>query len=239
MENLCKERFTSLKEENGIYFETSKKNFKPIFSVNEYVKDSVIWAVSQKHFKAKGRDAKTIIRNAIQGKIGEFGLYKYFKSAGYDIDLPDLEIRGFGEYDSGDLFVRDKKIQIKTTKSYYNLLLLDKKDWDENGNYKYDKDEVKKPYSAFFLCRIKPSVDEVIPLDIDYTIDNIMECISNANFRIDIPGFADMNDFKECITGERYLKCKNYLGKLKLEKDIYYFQAGDLKDIDLISKNKK
>ena len=236
-------RFKKVKEENGRYSETSKKNFKPLLGVNEYVKQSVVWAVSQEHFKENGRDKKTIIRNAIQGKLGEFGLYKYFKSAGYDMELPDLKIRGYGEYDNGDLFIRGKKIQIKTTKSYYNLLLLNKGDWDQNGNYKYIKDvndeKDKQPYDAFFLCRIKPSTDEVIPDDIDYTIDNIIEYISNVNFRIDIPGFVSMDDFKECIYEERYLKNKNYLGKLKLDKDIYYFQAGDLNDIDLIPKNKK
>lgn len=237
MEHLIKSRFTPLRKEGNSHFESRKKKFNPLFSINEYVEDSVIWAISQEYFKENGRDKKTIIRNAIQGKLGEFGVYKYFQSKGYEIPLPDLKIRKKGEWDDGDLFPEGKKIQIKTTKYSYNLLLLRKSDWDLNGNYKYGNND--NPYKEIFLCRLKPCINDILPKDIEYTIDNIIQFLSNVNFKIDIPGFIDIDDLKESISEGKYLKEGDLIGSFPLEDDFYYFQSGDFRDIDEIPRKRK
>ena len=238
MEKILTKKFNSLKEFDGSYLITHKKKFHPLFDVNEYVNDSVIWAGNGDRFKKSGRNRKEIIIDCIQGKLGEFILYKYLISLGYDINPPGLEILERGSWDDGDLFIDDKKIQIKTSPHFSNLLLLKKKDWDLEGNYRFNIKENSAPYRAFFLCRIKPSIQEVLA---DFELLNTsktIEILSNVNFRADIPGFATLRDFREIINSEQYIKSGFKIGNRTILEDQYYFQSGDLRDIDEIPLKK-
>ena len=238
MEKILTKKFNRLKEFEGSYLITHKKKFHPLFDVNEYVKDSVIWAGNGERFKKSNRNRKEIIIDCIQGKIGEFALYKYLRSIGYDINPPSLEIIERGSWDDGDLFLGDKKIQIKTSPYFSNLLLLKKNDWDLDGNYRFNINENSTPYKAFFLCRIKPSVQDVLG---DFEILNTsktIETLSNVNFRADIPGFASLKDFREIISSGQYIKAGFKIGNRTISEDQYYFQSGDLRDIDEIPSKK-
>lgn len=234
MEKTLTKKFTPLKEDNGSYLITHKRKFHPIFDVNEYVKDSVVWAGNGDSFKDFNRGRNEKVRNAIQGKLGEFALYKYLKSRRYDINPPDLRILPRGQWDSGDLLLGNQKIQIKTGSHFSNLLLLRKKDWDSEGNYRFNTKEDTDPYTSFFLCRIKPGINEILtdfdPMDINKTLD----ILSNVNFRADIPGFVYLNDFKKIIHDEQYIRSGSKIGSRDISDDHYYFQSGDLRDINEI-----
>lgn len=76
-----------------------------------------------------------IFSNAFQGKLAEFALYGYLKKSGQASTELDINSYELGKWDDTDLEVQNKQISIKSTKSFGNLLLLEKDDWDENGNY--------------------------------------------------------------------------------------------------------
>ena len=48
---------------------------------------------TKQRFKENGRTPQEILKNSITGKLGEFGIYEYFKSLGYDPTYPELLIR--------------------------------------------------------------------------------------------------------------------------------------------------
>lgn len=238
MEKVIPRKFNPLKEFEGSYLITRKKKFNPLFDVNEYVNDSVIWAGNGERFKKSSRSRREIIIDCIQGKLGEFVLYKYLRSIGYNINPPSLEIIERGSWDDGDLFLDDKKIQIKTSPHFSNLLLLKKNDWDLEGNYRFNISENSTPYKAFFLCRIKPSVQEVLANFEIVNTSKTIEALSNVNFRADIPGFASLKDFREIISSHQYIKSGSKIGSRNISDDHYYFQSGDLRDIDEIPHKK-
>jgi hypothetical protein len=207
---------------------------KNTISVNEYLSECVKWAAHPgQHFKAKGRALNTIIMNSILGKMGEFGLYKYFLSLGHELDRPELKIRSKGQWDTYDLLLQGKKIQVKSSSYKGNLLLLKKDDWDNEGNYKYTVEgENNDPYSYFIFCRIKPSFKDLIPDDQIYTEEKILETLSNVNFRIDIAGFINMDDFKKAIKDDKCLGSNCRINDaFNISEAAYYFDAGELREI--------
>lgn len=75
-----------------------------------------------------------IFANTFQGKLAECAACNLF----YKLDpsvMPDFTIAKLGVWDSVDVIVNHKKIAVKSTKSFGNLLLLEQHDWDENGDY--------------------------------------------------------------------------------------------------------
>ena len=72
------------------------------------------------HYRKNGE----LFINTFQGKIAEFGLYNYFLEKGIKSDEPDLSTWDLGKWDSADLVVNGKKINVKSTKSKGHLLLL-------------------------------------------------------------------------------------------------------------------
>lgn len=224
-----------MEEPKDNYSVKRKRDFsKNTISVNEYVAECVKWATHpDQHFRAKGRALNTIIMNSILGKMGEFGLYKYFISLGHELNRPELKIRKSGQWDTYDLILQGKKIQIKSSSPKGNILLLNKEDWDSEGNYKYPvKGENNDPYSYFVFCRIKPGFKDIIPDDQIYTEEKIMERLSNVNFRMDIAGFVNMDDFKKAIKENKYLKANCRINDaFNISSASYYFDAGDLREI--------
>src|SRR5699024_2113484 len=73
--------------------------------------------------------------NTFLGKMGEFAVYQYLRQHGVSIDYPDVSIMGVGQWDSYDFVYKNKRIGVKTTKRFGNLLLLETKDWNQNAQY--------------------------------------------------------------------------------------------------------
>ena len=79
------------------------------------------------HHRKRGE----IFANTFQGKLAEFATYEYLKSRGIEIEDPDISVYGLSQWDSYDLKANDKVINIKSTKEFGNLLLLERADWDQ------------------------------------------------------------------------------------------------------------
>lgn len=96
-----------------------------------------------------------IFRSAFEGKLGEFAVKRFLELLGFQASEVDLSIMPEGEYDNGDLSFSDKlghsyNVSVKTTEHYSSLMLLEKKDYDQDGNYLHST--IKTDY--IFLCRI-------------------------------------------------------------------------------------
>lgn len=242
-------KFSTLQEVDNNIFRINPANIKKFTplrgDLNEYITDCVNWGFDNE-FKGNEEHAlKT--KRAILGKFGEFGIYKFLKESGYDVSYPDLKVRKKGEWDDGDLLLGEGKINIKTTKHFGNLLLLKKDDWDSEGNYnwglKIHPDGTREKYldtsyKYFFLCRIKPDIDDLIEIDEKTSKDQIIDQLSNLRIQADIPGFINIYDFRKIISEDIHIKKGQSIGARKFSEDLYYCQAGELRSIDQIQKKK-
>jgi hypothetical protein len=240
---LQEKKINRLKQNGNVYSANSKRDYKPKMDVTEYVKDCVEWAYNNNwgkgHLKSEGRDKSTKFKNALTGKFGEFGLYRHFINLGYTLPAPDLTIMPEGQWDDGDLFWEGKKISVKTTAHWKNLLLLKKEEWDSNGGYFYGKDGIDYSYKAFFLCRLSPDLESVLEKikgDDDPGINKIYDLLEQVKFTMDFPGFITINDFRSIISNEIYIPEKGKIGSNEFKKAMYYCQSGDLRDIGIIRR---
>lgn len=76
-----------------------------------------------------------IFANAFQGKLAEFATYEYLRSKDIAIEEPDTSVYSLSKWDVYDLKANDKVINIKSTKAFGNLLLLEKADWNHEARY--------------------------------------------------------------------------------------------------------
>ncbi len=71
-----------------------------------------------------------------KGKLAELVLHaNSCKQESVSGENPDLEMHGEGIWDDSDLVANGKKINVKSGAFFSNLLLLETKDWNENGEY--------------------------------------------------------------------------------------------------------
>ena len=221
-------------------FVTAPKNFKETNNIDKYSIDSLKWAYDNAyygHFKNhSGNKFKTML-NAFIGKLGEYGVYEFFKSLDYDLDPPEMILRQKGEWDDGDLFVAGQKVQVKTTAFTSNFMLLKKNDWDKQGNYKWGKEGLDPNYGAFFLCRIMPDPRHVFLKE--ESIEELIKLCENVSWKYEITGFLTKKDIIQAIE-ENFIVAKGKMlnGKVKMREDLIYFQAGDLKSPELIPRKK-
>jgi hypothetical protein len=231
-------------EKNGSLYVKERKTFKPTFDINEYVEKSVRWAFSQKHFNddEEERTPRQKKCDATQGKIGEFAVYKMLKERGYSLEEPDwTTIRDKGEYDDGDLFLGDLKIQVKTNTSRNDLFKLKSEQFDSNGIYHNWKKKPPILYTYFFMCRINTGVRNAFESlsDHEFTLENVLDLIPNINFRIEVTGFININDFRKIIAENHTIPPNTKINNsYSFKKEFYYCQTGDLREIDEISKKK-
>lgn len=181
------------------------------------------------------RNAYEIFINTFRGKISELIIYDYFEKQGRDVDGVDFSIMGAGAWDMADLVVDNISISIKSTKHFGQLLLLEVKDWDENGNYIPNlKHETHCKYDYFILVRIQLDVpdkqDKVI------TYDELKSLIFNKTISSEISGVLSCDDFVNQIIKYKYIIRKGDLlnGKIKMDADNYYVHVAELESIDII-----
>jgi hypothetical protein len=236
--------FNKLVERNGSLYVKNVKTFKPTLDINEYVEKSAGWAFAQKYFKNTGeeRTSRQIICDAIQGKLGEFAVYKILKEKGYELKEPDYtSIRDKGEYDDGDLSIGDINIQVKTHNSKNNLFKLKKEEFDVNGVYhNWGK---KKPilYTYFFMCRINTGVRKALESleDSEFNLENVLKFTPHLNFKMEVTGFININDFRKIISENQFIPAKTKINNAySFNEEFYYSQTGDLREIEEISKKK-
>jgi hypothetical protein len=178
--------------------------------------------------------------NTFQGKIAEYGIYGYFKSKGIELAPPDMETWELGKWDDTDLVVGDKKINIKSTKHYGNLLLLETKDWDNQGQYLPNLESGASNYDFFILCRLSPDGEGLmrslklmysnsLPMSVEEFKTRLME----EKWAFDIPGYIAHADLVEAIRKPLILPQGSMLqGRTKMDAENFYIQSGDMRDVN-------
>lgn len=186
------------------------------------------------HHRKRGE----IFANTFQGKLAEFATYEYLKSRDIKIEDPDISVYGLSQWDSYDLKANDKIINIKSTKYYGNLLLLEKKDWDNEARYlaNFVSDEVI--YDFFVLVRIKPDIVKILKQNRLYFSDvcdyeNLKSLFNYTCFEYNIVGFITNDDLKTIITNNYYIPRGSILNQSTcLDADNYYIQSDDMIEIE-------
>ena len=177
-----------------------------------------------------------IFSNTLQGKLAEIHFYRLMKDK-IEISYPTLSLDPLGTWDDGDFFVNEKLISVKSTKHFGNLLLLERNDWDQDGQYIPNINSEANPYSAFVLIRISPDFDQVMRskrLFYESKLQKtLLENISaELDWMFDVPGWIGINDLRSIIKSGEYLEKGHMLnGRIKMDADNYYVQAGDLRNL--------
>ncbi len=251
-----------LREEENRYFIERKKLFQAenIFKTKT-IKRVFDFAYAMTFGEGEHRDHRTggsmrrkkgqIFINTFQGKLSELGVYNdFFKNnqeAYHKLSKPDFEIYGLGEWDDSDIIFDEVKFSIKSTKFYGNLLLLETKDWNQEGEYLPNKNSHKNSiYDYFVLVRIKPDGERLMSANRflysnELNREALYNMISQENWAYDIPGYITHEDLKYLIHHDFRLPKSSLLnGKIPMDAENYYLQSGDLRDFqELIKKSLK
>lgn len=200
-----------------------------------------------------------IFANTFQGKLAEFAVQELLTSKGLALPYPDLDVYGLGDWDNYDFIYNGYKIAIKSTKYYGQLLLLETKDWNANGEYipNIDKGDGSSTYDFFILVRVKPSVEDLLKekgyfynerliegkgishkemIKREYNIlKNLFGLNGNTSeFEYDIPGTISQKTLLHIIREKYILPKRAFLNKTRMDAENYYVQAGNMKDLDLL-----
>lgn len=234
------------KSEENKYFITCKKDFSPLPPFSKEIIDAVFDFAYDMTFGKEGehRDHRSggqhrrrngeIFINTFQGKLSEFGIYYYLKKHNIiDLGRPDLEKWELGKWDEADFICNDKKISIKSTKFYGNLILLETKDWNSEGFYLPNNTQ----YDITILIRVKPDGEKLLKsqrllFTDECRKEQLESLIKSEKWQCDIPGFVTLDMLKQVVRDEFILPQNSYLnGTTKMDAENYYIQAGDLIDI--------
>lgn len=188
------------------------------------------------------RTAGQIFINTFQGKMAEFALYRYLQSHQIDMEKPDTKEYKKGIWDSFDLDCQNKHISVKSTKSYGQLLLLETKDWNDDGEYVPNLLSDVAKYDYTVLVRFKPDGEKIMRdqkllyQDESNIPDNIKEILSKTigemEWQYDFPGFIYHGELVKMIR-EKCIIPKNAMlnGKTRMDAENYYFQVGNMHSI--------
>jgi hypothetical protein len=227
---------------------TTSKIFDPLFTINEFV-DKVFGFSFGMSFGNLGehRTSRTggvlkrrkgeLFINTFQGKMCEFGIYKYLKGINILSEEPTLDLWKLGVWDDVDLKINSLKLSIKSASYFSNLLLLEKQDWDINGQYIPNIGIKSSNYDLFVLTRLKPNSKSLMTINRILYNDQIDEkylykLIHSQIWEFDIPGFINQKDLVSIINQKHVLPQNSTLNSnTKIDADNYYCQSGDLRTL--------
>lgn len=178
-----------------------------------------------------------IFANTFQGKLAECAACNLF----YKIDpsvMPDFSISRLGVWDSVDVVVNGKKIAVKSTKSFGNLLLLEQHDWDAQGRYIPNQESGVAIYDYFLLIRIKPFCEDVMRNN-RWLYTNVADRellwteINKNTWTYDYAGYISLSQLQYLIRNDFVIRKGDILnGGTRIDADNYYVQAGDMPSVD-------
>lgn len=186
--------------------------------------------------------------NVFQGKLAEAVLYNYFKSEGLDLKEPDFGIYKEGIWDDSDLEIQSKKINVKSAASQSNLLLLETKDWNNQGQYIPNislNNGSTFVYDYFVLVRIEPDIKKLFRAerlffsnDIERKI--IEDILFGKNWHFDFAGYCKHSDVAATIANNYVLPQNAMLNQYtKMDASNYYIQSGNMRCVkDLVQEFK-
>lgn len=239
----------------NVYETTKKKPFVPIGSMSEENKSIIFdfaWNMSfgktGEHRKwrsggLKVRSDMEIFCDAFIGKVGEFAVVNYFNKNGLSVPSPDISTHGIGIWDDYDLKIYNKKIAIKTTKHYGQLLLLETKDWNTEGGYIPNlSNKDYKSYDYFIAVRIRHEMMKIINQynkkekeKEEVTYKMLQSKINMEKFEYDLPGFMTNRTLKFLIKNNYQIEQGDILNTTIMDASNYYIQMNNLKHIDEIT----
>lgn len=151
----------------------------------------------------------------------------------------DFSVFGKGKWDTVDLACNNNKIAVKSTKYFGQLLLLETKDWDENGNYIPNEDTNTGVYDEIVLMRIRPNIEDVIKRKPDFwqlDVAEQLEFLKSMKWEFEISGYITHEDLQYIIRNHYVIKQGDRLGKVKenykgivMDADNYYVQVTNMR----------
>lgn len=174
-----------------------------------------------------------IFANTFQGKLAEVALYTLLKNADFNPEELDFERYDLGKWDFADIECSKGKIAVKSTKSFGNLLLLETKDWNSEGEYKPNN----TAYDYLFLVRISGDIDGILKKNKLYYLDEcrkeeLEKIINGENWSYDIPGYLSLKDLKLLIAQNKIIPRGSLLnGTTTMDAENFYEEAGNLRRI--------
>lgn len=232
-----------LTQDGDKYYIKEKVQFKPRVVNNRIIDLSFQFAYEMAFGSGYHRNHRTggqelrapidIFRNTFQGKIAEGVFYDYLSQNTIKCDKVDYGIHGKGVWDDTDIIYKEKKISIKSTAFFSNLLLLESEDWDSEGRYLPNilNNEGADFYDYFVLIRIKPNTNSLFKGSISQ--QDLRREINKNTWYYDIAGWCSRLTLKFIIKNN-YILPKNALlnGKTRMDAENYYIQCVDLKTIN-------
>ena len=236
-----------LKKNNHDYIVTHKRPFNGSEKIStKYVIECINFSYDMAYGSGSHREHRSggtyerkpgeIFANTLQGKIAEFAMYSFMLQNKLDASYPDMTVSSKGIWDSFDIECYGKKIAVKSTKFYGQLLLLEAKDWNEQAEYipNYDKDI--KNYDFFVLIRISPSVEDIMKkhkmlYSNSVTKEYLKSIFVEQEWKYDIAGYITKGDFSRIIEVKYTIPKGAKLNDTTImDAENYYVQAGDMRD---------
>lgn len=214
------------------------------YSNEEYLDNwPMVWGEGYHRGKRSGgikeRSEKEKFVNTLQGKMTESALHKYLQGYHLDTSGVDFSVFGKGKWDTVDLACNNNKIAVKSTKYFGQLLLLETKDWDENGNYIPNEDTNTGVYDEIVLMRIRPNIEDVIKRKPDFwqlDVAEQLEFLKSMKWEFEISGYITHEDLQYIIRNHYVIKQGDRLGKVKenykgivMDADNYYVQVTNMR----------
>lgn len=178
-----------------------------------------------------------LFANTFQGKLVEICLRDEFLRNELDCSSVDLNIYGEGVWDDGDLIVNNKKINVKSMSFFSNLLLLETKDWNNDGGYIPSNGTISDYY---IIVRIKPDIKGVLRSKRLFYSDfiekeEIENIILNQMWEYDLPGFITHDQLVEVIRNKQIIPQNALLnGSTPMDAENYYIESGDMKGFSML-----
>ena len=194
------------------------------------------------------RNQSEIFANAFQGKLAEFALSSLLRSRiNMDTVAPGLETSPLGIWEGPDLVGSGFALEVKSAKSFSNLLLLEEKNWTKEGLYRHGIDGRPVSITHVVLIRISPSIDWLSPA-LSQAIargPNALEKVQNIlkaeKWGFDCPGFVNSETLAFIVQKPLLLRQGERLGArgTRMDATNYYAQAGDLLPIDSLFEKRE
>ena len=242
--------FTKLECNGNNYTITSKKAFMKMGVISQALVEKSFEFAYAMSFGRQGahRDHRSggtarrkpgeIFRDAFQGKIAECAIYEQMIREGLDVTEPTFDTWDHGVWDDEDFIINGKRVSVKSTKRFGNLVLLEKADYASDGTYIPNiNKEGHGSYDAVILVRMDPLVEEILRqnrLLYSYEVDKelLSSLIYSRQWSFDIPGYITREDFVNIInSGFVIPKHATLNGRTVIDANNYYIQVGDMREI--------
>lgn len=190
---------------------------------------------------AHARSAGEVFANAFQGKLAEFAVADLLKSV---IDLrniaPTLDTSPLGVWDGPDLEGPGFSLEVKSAKSFSNLLLLEEGNWTKEGQYRHGANGEPVEVSHVVLVRIHPNIDRLMVAVLEATAQaedartKVLAALGNESWGFDCPGYLDREALATVFQTPFLISKGDRLGTrgTRMDASNYYAQASDLQPID-------